>query len=456
MEREVRYCTSEDGVRIAYAVEGTGPPLMVCPPAFESFSLHHLLPALQEFIARLGKGRTLVLFDTRGTGLSQREADDYAWDTNAADIHAVAEASGVGKFALWAGTLSGPTAIEYAARYPESLTHLILYGTFARVQGAYPADTMRSFGSLAASNWDQASQLFADMNGRKEFPEETVQLAECFKQSTTAAVAAKRIEQNADSDFSDRLSDIQVPTLVLHRINDPIHPLEASRDIAARIPDARLVTLPGTAHLAALGEPDAVIEAVDAFLGVEGEQDERSDPGAGAAAGGFRTVIFTDIVGHTEMMSRLGDAKGRDVLREHEKITREALGSHSGTTLKTMGDGFMASFTSVVKGVECAIALQRAFAERNETAAEPLHVRVGLSAGEPIEEDGPDGRPDLFGETVILASRIASAAKGDEVLASLAVRELCAGKGFLFADAGAHVMRGFEEPVQVFAVRWQE
>jgi class 3 adenylate cyclase len=371
-------------------------------------------------------------------------------------MRAVAEASSVGKFALWAGSLQGPAGIEYAARYPDSLTHLILYGTFARVQAAYPTDSLRSFTSLAASNWDQASQLFADMGGRREFPEETAQLGECFKQSTTGEVAAKSIEQAADSDFSDRLSEIRTPTLVLHRINDPVHPLELGRDMAARIPDARLVTLPGTAQLAAIGEPDSVIEAVDAFLGFGGERSEQPDSGTGVPVGGFRTVIFTDIVGHTEMMSRLGDAKGREVLRAHEEITREALKAHDGTELKTMGDGFMASFTSVVKAVECAIALQRAFAERNEAAAEPLHVRVGLSAGEPIEEDGPDGRPDLFGETVILASRIAAKAEGGEVLVSLAVRELCAGKGFLFADAGAHVMRGFEDPVHVFAVKWRE
>ncbi len=456
MEREVRYCTAEDGVRIAYAVEGSGPPLMVCPAAFESFSLHHLVPAYQEFIARLGKGRTLVLYDSRGIGLSQRDVDDFTYAAIATDMRAVAEASSVGKFALWAGTLCGPAGIEYAARYPDSLTHLILYGTFARVQAAYPADSLRSYITLAASNWDQASQLFADLSGRREFPEETAQLAECFRQSTTAEVAIKMIEQAADSDFSERLSEIRTPTLVLHRINDPIRPLEASREMAARITDARLVTLPGTAHMAALGDPDSVIEAVDAFLGVGGEQADQPDSGTGAAAGGFRTVIVTDIVGHTEMMARLGDTKGREVLREHEEITREALKAHGGIELKTMGDGFMASFTSVVKAVECAIALQRAFAERNETAAEPLHVRVGLSAGEPIEEDGPDGRTDLFGETVILASRIAAKAEGSEVLVSLAVRELCAGKGFLFADAGAHVMRGFEDPVHVFAVKWRE
>ena len=456
MEREVRYCTSEDGVRIAYCVEGSGPPLMVSPAAYESFSLHHLVPALQEFIARLGKGRTLVLYDTRGIGLSQRDVDDFTYAAGAGDMRAVAEASGVGKFALWAGGLGGPSAMEYAARYPDSLTHLILYATFARVQAAYPDDSLRSFRSLASSNWDQTTQLFADMNGRREFPEETAQLAECFKQSTTAEATIKMIEQALDSGFSDRLSEIRTPTLVLHRINDPLHPLELSREMAARIPDARLVTLPGTAHLAALGEPDAVIEAVDAFLGAGGEQSDQPASGTGVSAAAFRTVIFTDIVGHTEMMSRLGDAKGREVLREHEDITREVLRTHGGTEVKTMGDGFMASFTSVVKAVECAIALQRAFAEHNETAAEPLHVRVGLNAGEPIEEDAPDGRTDLFGETVILASRIAGVAEGGEVLVSLAVRELCGGKGFLFADAGAHVMRGFEDPVHVFAVKWRE
>ena len=167
---------------------------------------------------------------------------------------------------------------------------------------------------------------------------------------------------------------------------------------------------------------------------------------------------------------------GREVLREHERITRETLKANGGTEVKTMGDGFMASFTSVTKAVECAIALQRAFAARNDAspdssgvrfqpdgggvgpraAVEPVTIRVGLNAGEPIQEDGPDGRSDLFGETVILAARIAAQANGDEILASMAVRELCAGKGFLFADVGEKAMRGFEDPVRVFEVRWRE
>jgi len=169
----------------------------------------------------------------------------------------------------------------------------------------------------------------------------------------------------------------------------------------------------------------------------------------------FRTVLFTDLVGHTEMMQRLGDEKGREVLREHETITRNVLKQHDGTEVKTMGDGFMASFGSVTRAVECAIALQRAFAGRDSSAhpeaLEGLSVRVGLNAGEPIEEDG-----DLFGATVILASRIAAKAEGGEILVADTVRGLCSGKGFLFADRGEFVAKGFEEPVRVYEVRWRD
>jgi len=172
------------------------------------------------------------------------------------------------------------------------------------------------------------------------------------------------------------------------------------------------------------------------------------------------------------------------VLREHERITREVLKAHGGTEVKTMGDGFMASFGSVTRAVECAIALQRAFAERNAplpahpealegraeekppahgsraspragrdvgASTEPIAVRVGLNAGEPIEEDG-----DLFGATVILASRIAAKAEGEEILVADTVRGLCTGKGFLFSDRGEHALRGFEDRVRLYEVRWRE
>ncbi len=173
-----------------------------------------------------------------------------------------------------------------------------------------------------------------------------------------------------------------------------------------------------------------------------------------------------DIEGSAALTQRLGDAAARDVLREHERITREALRAHSGSEVKTMGDGFMASFGSATKALECAIAIQKAFDVPETTVgarhASPLRpedairVRIGLNAGQPIAEDDPDGRRDLHGTAVITAARIAALAQGGEILVSDVVRQLVAGKGFLFSDGGDHALKGFEDPVRVYEVRWQE
>jgi class 3 adenylate cyclase len=137
-------------------------------------------------------------------------------------------------------------------------------------------------------------------------------------------------------------------------------------------------------------------------------------------------------------------------------MVREALRSHGGEEVKTMGDGFMASFSSATKALECAITMQRVFAEHNESAEEPIKVRVGLNAGEPIAEEDPDGRSDLFGTAVNEAARITAAAEGGQILVANVVRELAKGKDFLFADRGEASLKGFDEPVRLYEVRWRE
>jgi class 3 adenylate cyclase/pimeloyl-ACP methyl ester carboxylesterase len=475
MEREVRYCTTEDGVRIAYCVEGEGPALVICPEFVESFSLDHLLPEAQPFRRRLGDGRQLVLYDTRGTGLSQRDVTDMSHTALLRDLEAVVRALRLKRFSLWSAGIGGLQAIAYAARHPRQVDRLVLYGAVARVLDAFSRETLESFAHLAQANWELAARTFVDTGMRRQSEEAGLRLAEWHRQSTTGDVVARMIEANVELDLTPLLPRVKAPTLVLQWLNDVLYPVALSQKVAAAIAGARFVPL----QESWLRDTQSVLGAVNAFL----DEEQAAEPASAAPAppGGFRTVLFTDIVGHTEMMQRLGDEKGREVLREHERITRDVLKAHGGAEVKTMGDGFMASFGSVTKAVECAIALQRAFAERNAalsahpertegavvgtppqgaasgapTPPEPLHVRIGLNAGEPIEEEGPDGRSDLFGATVILAARIASQAEGGEVLASMAVRELCAGKGFLFADRGEHVLRGFEDPVRMFEVSWR-
>ena len=214
--------------------------------------------------------------------------------------------------------------------------------------------------------------------------------------------------------------------------------------VAASIPAAQFFVRQGGASSFVFEHARPAIDAIRSFLG---DADDRETAPTDVVRG-VRTVLFTDIVGHTEMMQRLGDTKGRDLLREHERITRDLLKTHGGTEVKTMGDGFMASFGSVTSAIECAIALQRAFAGHE---GEPLQVRVGLNAGEPIEEDG-----DLFGSTVIMASRIASKAGAGEILIPEPLRHLLTGKSYVYADRGETMLKGFEDAVRLYEVQWRE
>jgi class 3 adenylate cyclase/pimeloyl-ACP methyl ester carboxylesterase len=431
-------------------VEGEGPPLIVFANFMESFTTNYLLPGRADVLRRMSGGRRLVFMDLHGTGLSDRRIGDFSLESFVRDVRAVVRALGGDRVALMGSQVGGMTAIDYAARHPDEVDRLILHTTFARVSDVFPPGALKSLAALARTNWDLAIRTLADLGARREGEDEGLAEAERIRRSVDPEFVAGLLENDGEYvlDKTELLGRISAPTLVLHPVDDPIYPLALGQRLASGIPNARLLPLQQAAYSYA-AMPDDVITTVNAFLN-EGLAAVSTAPAGKAAQGPFRAVLVSDLAGSTEMMSRLGDEAGRQVLREHERITREVLKAHRGAEIKTMGDGFMASFASVTQAVECAIALQRAFAERNESAAEPLNVRVGLNAGEPIEEEG-----DLFGASVIVASRIAAEAEGGEVLASLAVRELCAGKGFLFADRGDHALRGFEDPLRVFEVAWR-
>jgi class 3 adenylate cyclase len=249
-----------------------------------------------------------------------------------------------------------------------------------------------------------------------------------------------------ESDPAPYLSQIKAPTLVLYRLGNRARE-DSGRLYASHIPGAQLVVVrePSIGPFPNESGVDAMLD----FLSPERVYWWQPENRESALGSGLRVILFTDLENHTPMMQRLGDEQGRAVLREHEIITREALAAYGGSEVKTMGDSFMASFGSATRSLECAIAIQKAFADRNATSDEPLRVRVGLSAGEPIAED-----EDLFGTSVILASRIAAQARGGEIVLANVVRELAAGKGFLFNDRGEVTLRGFEDPVRLYDLKW--
>jgi class 3 adenylate cyclase len=402
-------------------------------------------PDQRRWYERLAEKRKLVRYDGRGSGLSDRNVADYSVDAHVLDLEAVVERLGVQGFVLLGGFTGAPVAIAYAARHPEDVSHLALWCPWARPRGA----RAHAIQALVEGDWE----LFLDTVTHALFgwwtAEEAHRFAAYMRECVTAEAARAILSALVEFDVATVLTQVRSPTLIVQRRQGTLLlGVEVAKGLASGIPDARLALLEGASVAPWVGDEEAVLAAIDEFLG-EGEEPARApEP---PAAGAFRTVLFTDVEGSTALTERLGDARAREVLRNHERMVREALRAHGGAEVKTMGDGFMASFSSATRALECAIATQRAFAEHNESAEEPIRVRVGLNAGEPIAEEA-----DLFGTAVVLAARVAAKAEGGEILASDVVRQLVAGKGFLFSDRGDVVLRGFEDPVRLYEVRWRE
>ncbi len=442
----MQYATARDGVRIAFGTAGDGPTLLRVPSLPFSHSQREWENG-SEFYEKLAQKWSVVQFDPRGTGLSERNVEDFSLETRLLDIEAVLDKLGAGPVALHGMGWSGPLVVTYAVQHPERVSHLILDDSHARTEDFMNLPQIRALDQLTGQ-WDMFLEYVAYMiygYGR----EEAAPIVEHLRACVSPEGAQLIFDSARGDDVSELLPMVTQPTLVVQHKETTPQAEEAARELAALIPNARLVMIDGQAA----DDTGRIIHAIADLLGTEHAEHHAPPPPAPTplTASGVRTILFTDLVSHTEMMSRLGDEKGRAVLREHEDLTRRQLVEFGGDEVKSMGDGFMASFGSVSKAVECAIAVQWAFAEHTETGEEPLSVRVGLTVGEPIEDGG-----DLFGATVIMAARIAAKAEGGEILVANAVRELSAGKGFLFADRGDFVAKGFEEPVRVYEVRWRD
>jgi class 3 adenylate cyclase len=307
---------------------------------------------------------------------------------------------------------------------------------------------VRAVRTLLDSDWDLYSETAAHYAFGLAEAEQAQRYAAYLRECMTQQAWRAAVSQWENLDVSDVLPQVRSPTLVLHTRQSPNYPMDLARHLASRIPDARLVLVEGQTLLSR-ANLEAMLAAIDEFLGEEEEAAAGAEP---LAKEDVHTILFTDMEGSTTLTQRLGDAKAQEVLRTHNTIIRDALKAHSGSEIKHTGDGIMASFTSASRALECAIAMQRAFAQHNESHPDtPIRVRIGLNAGEPVAEE-----EDLFGTAVQLAARICAHAEPGEIVAANVVRELAAGKGFLLGDRGDVALRGFEDPVRLFEVRWRE
>ena len=454
VEPQIRYTKTSDGVSIAYFVVGEGPPVVV---AGGGFGFPHVQLAWQ-VLATIGgfdpllADHSMIFYDVRGTGSSDRNITAFDAESLTLDLAAIIDAQPVTPVILLASGHGGATAIKFAAQHPELVSHLILWSAFLDAASHFSSGegaVAQTFIDLISASVAAFARSVARSLVARGQDEVERGLARSWREGTSVEAARLYYPVLLEDDAIDALGRVTVPTIVLQPTRETYISTQNARQIAMGIPGAQLSFIDSPGIIPAYGDMPEGVRAIRTFLGLDSAAS--SFEVAPPRSGGTRTVLFTDIVGHSEMMQRLGDARGRDVLREHERITRETLKQHGGAEVKTMGDGFMASFGSVTSAMECAIALQRAFAAHTDSMPEPLHVRVGLNAGEPIEEDG-----DLFGATVILASRIAAKAGAGEILVPDTVRGLLSGKGFVFGDRGEFVPKGFDEGVRLWDVRWRE
>ena len=438
---QTRYARSGD-VSIAYQVVGEGLlDLVWIPSMAHHVELNWENPVVAGFLRRFASISRLLVFDKRGTGMSDPILGSATLEERMDDIRAVMDASGSERAVISGLGDGGPLAALFAATYPERTAGLVLIHTAPRFVRSpeLPWLPSRSEMERRAADWisdwgdpDRHAERF-----RRGSPSATEEECRGFGRVVRFSVSpgsmAAYLRMNLDVDVCDVLPLIRVPTLVLSRANF----IQSSRYLAEHIPGARLVELPGHDFAPQLGEPEPLFAELQSFLEqiAEGRSWE-VEPDRVLA-----TVLFTDIVDATAKATNLGDRAWRELLERHHDIVRSELRHHRGREIDTAGDGFFASFDGPARAIRCACAVRDGVRELD------LAIRAGLHSGECELVDGKVG-----GIAVHIGARIASLAGPDEVLVSSTVKDLVAGSGIEFEDRGTHELKGLEQAWQVFGV----
>ena len=428
MEAAIQYAKSGE-VNIAYQVTGEGPFDLVLVSGFVShLDYDWQYPPSTQLLERLGSFARLIRFDKRGTGLSDRTVGLPDFETRMDDVRAVMDAVGSERAALFGYSEGGPLAILFAATYPERVRALALYGTYAKRSGPvddYPwcetAEERAGYAMAVEREWGVA----ADLSRMAPSADESFTRWWMARARAAASPGSARdlVLMNSQADVRDVLSAVQAPTQVIHRVGDRDARIEEGRYIAAHVPGARFVELPGDTHVP-FWEPDDLVDEIEEFLtGVRGtHMGDRV----------LATILFTDLVGSTERLGALGDRAWAQLLERHHQLVRHELARFGGEEIDTAGDGFLTLFDGPARAIRCALAIRDGLAELG------LDVRAGIHTGEVERPRG--GAPR--GISVHTGARIAAAASAGEVLVSATTRDLVAGAGLVFADHGEIELKG--------------
>ncbi|HEX6330607.1 MAG TPA: adenylate/guanylate cyclase domain-containing protein [Actinomycetota bacterium] len=438
---DTRYTRSGD-TNIAYQIVGEGPlDLVYVHGWISNVDLMWDEPSYARFLERLASFSRLILFDKRGTGLSDPVpfGEPPTLEQRMDDVRAVMDAAGSERAALLGHSEGGNMSILFSATYPKRTSALVLVGCYAkRIRSEdYPwapawEDREREIEETERT-WADADLVRSLAPSRASDDAFVSWMTRYLRASASPKAAAALLLMNSMIDVREILPTVQVPTLLLYRTHDRDVRVEEGRYIAARIPGSRLVELPGVDHLMWTGESGAILDEIETFLtgARRGPEPDRV----------LATVLFTDIVGSTERAAALGDRAWRDLLERHHGAVRAQLQRWRGREVDTAGDGFLATFDGPARAVRCAGAIVEAVRELG------LEVRAGVHTGE-VELAGDEVR----GIAVHLGARVAALAHPGEVLVSRTVADLVAGSGLVFLDRGEHELKGIPGRWRVLAL----
>jgi len=435
---ETRYAKSGD-IHIAYQVTGDGPIDLVYVPTWISH-VEHLWeePRVARFFERLASFARLILFDRRGSGLSD-PAPAPALEEQMDDVLAVLDAVGSERAALFAQLEGGGMATMFAATHPERTGALVLFAAWARIvydEGYEWANAPEARAQLVeelTTGWGTKERLPGLAPSVAEEPRFQEWFAKLQRLGASPGVARRMFEVVGSYDVRPVLPTIRVPTLVMNRADDPQIDPRHSRYLAEHIPDARYLELEGRDSLAVFEDGDAVVDEIEEFL--TGDRHRREPDRV------LATVLFTDIVGSTKRAAELGDRRWRELLHEHDSLVRRELERFRGRFVKSTGDGVLATFDGPARGIRCAGRVVECVRELG------LELRAGLHTGE-SEVIGDD----VGGLAVHIGARVSQAAGPGEVLVSSTVKDLVVGSGLEFDDRGTRELRGVPGEWRLFAV----
>lgn len=398
-------------------------------------------PTYARFLNQLASFSRLILFDKRGTGLSDRVPNDKlpGLEERADDLQVVMDAVSSKKAALLGFSEGGNLSAYFAASHPDRTHSLIMFGAFAKriYSSDYPwapteeeRDEEVEFLKREWGNRMDLSHYAPSMVGDDLFAD---RVATYFRRSASPGAAVALLRMNTQIDIRNILPSIHVPALVLHRTGDQDAPIEGGQWLADQIPGAKFVELPGDDHLPWVGDQDSIIGPIREFL-----QARKSES---ATQRVLATILFTDIVGSTEMARELGDQTWRGLLDAHDQLCSNTVQEFGGRLVKSTGDGALATFDGPGRGIECSHKIIR------QCEALGLKIRAGLHTGE-CEIRGDE----IAGVAVHLAARVSASASSGELLVSRTVRDLVAGSSHKFDFRGEYSFKGFEEKWAIYSV----